>query len=225
MDLASLRSAVREALEVDEDEIPDPMLDRWLEEGFDRIVDADQRWTWLEHTWTYQWPSGTASVSLDDIGDSEPIRNLTSVVVSGDRFIRFVGHDEAEAVHVTTTGTGTPAEWSVFGSKLYLWPTPSSAQLLQLRGFREPTPFYELSSGASPDMPRKFHKLLVSWALHAAYERDEDPEMSAYHRQHFEDAVIKAQRDDRAIPAAQPLVMGGSRRRGLHVGPQFPFDY
>lgn len=223
MDLATLRSQVRTTLDTDEEDLPDVLLDMWLEEGFERIVDFDQRWPFYEATWTYDWVAPRASYAIEDVGAD--IARISSIIADDDRELVYTGHDTASRQYANANySTGTPEQWSVYGDRLYLWPTPAGDVSLDLRGYREPTPFSALTAGAAPDLPTKYHKLLVRWALHMAYERDEDTELSAYNRQHFEDQLRLIQGADRAVPTPQPIVIGGGRRLMVPFGPKFPFE-
>ena len=229
MDLATLRDRVRLTLDTDTEDLPNELLDLYLAEGFQRIVDSDERWPWLEKVWEYQWPANTASVDLAEIGTD--IESIASVQVSGDRVLYAQGHDAMERYWATDSfASGTPEQWSAYGSKLYLWPTPTTATSLVVRGQRTPVPFAAPgdATGSEPDCPEPFHRLVMLWALHSAYERDEDTEMSAYYRSHFEDGVAQRRKALRSAPPAAPLVMGGglrTRGRGVSRGPRFPFEF
>ena len=54
MNLEGIRLAVRTQLDLDETDLPDLLLDLYVQEGYDRMIDMEARWPFFE------WP-GTIS--------------------------------------------------------------------------------------------------------------------------------------------------------------------
>ena len=51
MNLQELRDYVRTQLDVDEEELPNPLLDAYFSEGFERTIALEVRWPFYETRW------------------------------------------------------------------------------------------------------------------------------------------------------------------------------
>lgn len=225
MDLATLRSTVREYLDIESDELSDGMLDGYFRDAFTRILRKEKRWPWLETSWTFVANAGLNAYDLTSVGpDVDEIASVVSQNATRPRRLSWMGHDLAEERYGLTITTGTPVAFSQWDQKLYLWPVPSGAETIAVRGYRKPLDWIAAGSGASPDCPEEFHRLILRWGIASEYERQDDTEMAAYNRQHFEDDLMVLARSATAIPTPAPLVIGGAgRARGFGAGQPYPF--
>ncbi len=83
-----------------------------------------------------------------------------------------------------------PTHYIIKGNKLLLWPTPSNAQTVSLRYYR--TPASISSNGETPELPARYHRLLVSYCLWHCYERENDFNAAQYHKGRFDEDLAKA---------------------------------
>lgn len=224
MNLGQLRAHVRTYLDVEAEELPDPLLDLFLQEGFDRIVRYQQRWPWLEGQWDIELVPNVGSYEL--AATAPGLTEVSSVILAGDCRLGWMGHTDAESRYATgSVSTGTPRSFSTWGSRLYVWPIPTTNGTLQVRGYRTPTDWISMGSGAEPDCPVEFHGLVARWALACEYERQDDTEMAAYNRDHFNDELDRLAKASTAMPIASPIAIGGGRRHGTPFnGQPWPFD-
>lgn len=206
MDLATMQSTLREMMEVEQEDWPDTLLNASIREGYERIIAKDSRWPFFEGRWSLSVVEGTDEYDLSLFGD---IQEITSMRMAGGNRLAFT--DEATA-EVRWSHPGPPMEWSRWGTTVKLWPTPTGAGELVLRGYKAPALFVNNASW-TPDLPERFHPLLLDWALGNEYQRQDDVEMMTSYRNKFEEQLTHLQRSAFAAPSASPLVVGGNSRR------------
>ena len=174
MDVQSLRNYVRQHLEVDEDELPDLILNVYFQEAFDRTMAADNRWPRYEKTWTVSTVPGSTEISLPADLNTPSIMSVVSVA-NGYRLVA-INHENAEDLFAPTTmiGGGSPTYYSLWGNKMHLWPDldPSATADFQLRAYRQPV----WTNGASdvPDLDPRLHVTLCYFVMSLAYAAQED---------------------------------------------------
>lgn len=221
LNLQQIRDFVRGHMDIEEEDLPDPVLDVFVAEGFGRIVRAEKRWPFYATRWAYVTVAGTDEIPFTDIGTN--ISEIQSIKGPSSR-LHYIGMDVADEVWPeNVVQSSEPSHWSVENETLYLWPTPGSAYSLILRGYRKPTDWMAGGAGAVPDVPDELHNTVAVWALSRAYEQQDDPEMASIFERKFADELNLFRRRIHDTPAAQPLVVSG---RHLHGGalPMMRFD-
>lgn len=106
--------------------------------------------------------------------------------------------------------TGKPYFYDVNGLVLDLFPTTDASYNLQLNYYRKPS---ELTASTDePEIPSQYHHLLVSYALVRCFERENDYDAATYHRQRFEQDVLKCRSEVQYSTAdsSAPKTVGGS---------------
>lgn len=211
MDLQEIRDFVRDVPDVDADELPDSILDVFIRRGYKQIISLERRWPFFEvHDATLWTADGTHSYPytsvVDADGASVPIRDVDSI--EGERYpLTHVDPIDARKRwrrHVETKRE--PTHFSVQSTTIRLWPTPDSAYELLVGGYRNPTD-WSADAGGEPDCPDVFHEPIAIFALHLAYLQQEDPEMGAFWKAQFDEAVGSARRDVMGAPPRGPIVM------------------
>lgn len=214
MDVQGLRDYVRAQLEVDDEELPDTLLNIYLQEAFDRTMAADNRWPRNEYTWVISKVEGEDTVALPvDLN----IPSITAIMTRADGYpLLIVSHEWAEQNFApvrgggeVTEGTFKPLYASVWGSRLYLWPqlASTSAFDLVLRGYRQPT----WTNGASdiPDLDVRLHYTLCYFAIGLCYAAQEDEILEGVYMARW-DRDLKNQLAVMKEPVhSRPLVMHG----------------
>jgi len=174
MDVLDLKTFIRNHLEMDDEELPDALLDPYLQEAFDRTMAADNRWPRYEKTWTVSKVPTSSTISLPADLNVPSIMSVLSLA-DGYRLVA-INHENAEDLFAPTTmiGTGSPIYYSVWGGQMYLWPNldPSISADFQLRAYRQPV----WSNGASdiPDLDARLHMTLCWFAISLTYAQQED---------------------------------------------------
>lgn len=212
LSLQNIRDFVRDHMDTDEEELPNSLLDRFIQDGSDRIDNYSRTWGFRAVEYTLPVVSGTQSYDLDSEATliaPAPLRDI--VDLRGPSFTLTPSDHRLERERASTTAnSGTPRAWTLWGRSLYLWPVPSATADYTIIGYREATDW--ISVNDSPDFPDTFHELIAWWALNRAYAFLDDPEMSAFYRDEF--ALELRGRAKKYLTGADsaPFVMGGGRR-------------
>lgn len=216
MDLAQMRTQVRAFMDVDVDDLPDAVLDPWFQDGYSRIIRKGRKvWSWLQTETTVLTVPGTQTIDLDDV--TLDIREVRQIWRPDGLKLAHVLHDRAHTQF--SQGVGNPQAFSTWGRKVYLWPVPTDVETLSLIGYREPTAWYHASATDVPDCPEEYQFLMVFWATSMAAAQQEDLEVAAYHKGHFDEQLEMLLADDQSPNISQPIVLGG--RRAVPFTPKY----
>lgn len=219
MDLSEIRAFVRDHLDVDDVELPDSLLDRFIIDGSDRIERASValggRWSFREVTYSFTVVAGTQAYDLDtyaglDGGNEAPLAYLDEV--RGPTWSLLPADHRAMRARdsATSPATGTPRWFTVWGRHLYLWPKPAAGGTYSVLGTRQGKEW--VGTNAAPDFPAEFHELIAHWALNRAYIQQDDIELATIYREEFAQTL-----KERATPyiignIAQPFSLNGANR-------------
>lgn len=220
--LEQLRAYVRQHLDLDEDEVPNSMLDVWARDASIKISRSRKRWPFYETSWQLTLTDGVSDYPLSALS---PTPDEITSVVRNDRRLIYMGRDDAEAAYLPyQQHGGYVTYWNTWGDVLRLYPTPSGSDLLYLRGYRKATDWVAAGAGATPDFPDEFHDAIRLYLLAMAYLQQEDPEMAQQFVSAFnsEMDILKKQFGD--APGSYPLVLGGGPRMRQPNRLHYPFD-
>lgn len=223
MNLADIRSKVREIVDMDTVDVSDALLNMYIKDGYDRMISLERRWPFLEKSYSLTTTQGTKDYTISGIGTGD-VREITSIVegsVGGVR-LTLVDHADAEAFWLGTEDTeGRPMHFSVWEQKLYLWPTPNSAYTLSLRGYRKPVD-WSADDVTDVDADVRLHQSLVYYAVSQLYQLQEDVQLARFYRDSFDEAVRLAASDIMRVSSHRPLVFSGGRFHESSNGWQSP---
>ena len=184
MILQELRQAVRDQLDLpEEDDIPTALIDLYLIEGFNTVINREDKWPFYEDSW---------SVTTDAAGTvalPSTVNAVQSVFASGGE-LYHVSYPEALEQFGDTEGT--PEMFSVWGDTIYVW--PKSAADLTVTGWRNSDESWITSAAAAPDTgsERRLDRALVHYACSRAYAQQEDPELAEFYLDTFHRVVHEA---------------------------------
>src|SRR5271154_668058 len=102
---------------------------------------------------------------------------------------------------------GPPVAYTIFNNELWLFPTPSSADKLELRYYKKPA---RLTGVEVPALAEDYLHLLVDYALWRAYRAEDDPEMANAHQQQYEKDLMKYAADVQNIQDDRPFQLSGT---------------
>ena len=211
MDISTMRSYVRSVVDIASSDISDDTLNRFLGEGYDLIVYTEKRWPFFEKATTFDTVSSQKDYTLAAVGVSvtNGLREVAALRTD-DHVITFVGRDEGDIVYpLNVNGTGAPWWWSYWAESGRLYPTPTSVQTINVRGYANPAAFGAgVADAVEPsDLPDPFHVVIATYGIARAYEQQEDPLMAQQYLSIFYQELdnLKARYDD--MPAPQPVVL------------------
>jgi hypothetical protein len=222
--LDQIRAFVRGHIDIEEEDLPNDVLDVFIREGSKRIERAEKRWPFYAKRWTYTTVSGQSSVEFAAIDDGD-IREISAI--KGPQWrLTHIGQDLADEVWPeSTTQTGEPTHYSIENEVLYFWPEPGDSYELTIRGYRTAVDWVAQGAGAEPDLPDELHNTVATWALARAYAQQDDPEMAALYERQFADEVTLYRNRLHDAPAPQPVVLNGGSRRSTQGRLRYDWEF
>jgi len=96
--LDQLRRLVRQQTETTEAELPDITVDDYLSQAFNRTVNGENDWPFLESSWLLTQPAGTSEMALPSSATPQGIR---SIIDEDGYRLRMIDNEEAEDLWLT----------------------------------------------------------------------------------------------------------------------------
>ena len=214
MTASEIRDFVRTSLDVEVEDIPNTMLNVWMNDAVTRIISYfDESPTFLQVEYSFVTVPGQQSYNLDTTEGLKVPQPLQVVdEVRGPLFsLTPRQHRQVRESYRVDSPTGRPQEFSFWGRDLYLWPTPIAEETFHVLGIRKPDWNWITGSGF-PDLPEEFHALVAHWALARAYAQQDDPDMANFFRGEFAGTLTSIASRFVANATALPMVMNGGRR-------------
>jgi hypothetical protein len=222
VDVQSLKNYVRGHLELDDEDLPDTLLNPYLMDAFERTVAFDNRWPRYEKNWSVALVDGETTISLP--ADCN-VPSLLSVISPADGY-RLVGitQENAEAMFLTghtTILVGPPVYYSIFGKsdagldQLQLWPSPdvsAGPYTLSLRGYRQPV--WSEAASTIPDLDPRLHLCLAYYAMSLAYAQQEDEILEGVYMARWQRDLTQTAKQILAPHRHRPLVMNSGAPLG-----------
>lgn len=208
MNLAEIRSKIREIVDLDQQDISDTLLTMYIKDGFDRIIALERRWPFYQKTFTMTTVAGQRAYDIDTIGDGN-LREITSIVDTstvGNR-LEYISYDDAEAVWVGSYDqVQRPLYFTLWQDQVHLWPKPDTTYPLTIRGYRKPTD-WSASDSTQVDADERLHQCLVYYGVAQVYQLQEDIELASFYRKSFDEAVRLTAQDIMRPPSQRPLAV------------------
>lgn len=209
MDISTMRSYVRSVVDIDTSDISDDVMNRFLGEAYDVIVYSEKRWPFFEVATTFDTVADQKDYTLAVVGASvtNGLREIAAIRTDN-HVLEYIGRDDGDVIYpLDSNTTGKPWYWSFWADSVRLYPTPSSADTIYVRGYEDPAAFGAGSSDSTEpsDLPTPFHMVLATYGIARSYEQQEDPTMSAQYFSLFNQELdnLRARYED--MPAAQPV--------------------
>jgi hypothetical protein len=223
VNLQQIREYIRMQLDMDEEELPNPMLDSYIIEAYQRMMSMENRWPSFEQRWEVGLALGDTEVTLPP--DCDPA-GLFSVIdaSSGMRLVQ-VSNEQAEDNFAQIATTTTPVYYSIWGGKLRLWPSLDTDRPLHLRGYRLPTTWWDQGAGAEVDADPRLHILLAHYSIALSYAQQEDEVLEDVYMKRFTAGFMAARnaicnpRHHRPLIYAGGLPLGGTGAAPMVWGP------
>jgi hypothetical protein len=206
-----LKNYVREHLEVDDEELPDTILNVYLQDAFERTVALDNRWPRNENTWDVSKvvDSYTVTLPLD-----MSIPSIISVLGTNSRRLGYMSDENLEDMFFSgvPTATGEPQYWTVWQGQLLLMPNPglNVAYDLTIRGYRQPV--WSNAASTIPDIDARLHPAMAYYAMSLSYAAQEDEVLEGVYMARWDRdcrGFMKAILDP---PRHRPVVLNGAGR-------------
>ena len=202
---------VRSQADADETDAPTAVLQVHARVAYNDILSRRAAWDFLEVAYTVTTTPGDSEyplsgLSVDDMDTVYAVSYTTGGVLHR---LTYMTRQDAELQFGLTTATALPTAYTVANDVITLFPTPSDALTLTVRGFRRPA-VWPNGVGSSPDLPDEFHDAIAWYMLSGFYMSQEDTQMAGVYLQEYQAQV------DRLLGAysgrqfsQRPKVMGG----------------
>jgi hypothetical protein len=169
MNLQDLRNGVRTQLDLDEEDLPNALVDLYLREAFEQTIAFERRWPFYETTWGVTATDENPVALPTDVGGIAAVTEVETGVV-----LLYVSHQLAEENFRGTLDTGTPRMFSTWGGNVYFWPASDGERAYTIRGYRTPIDWVTLGAAADVDADSRLHLPLIHYAVSRAYAQQED---------------------------------------------------
>jgi hypothetical protein len=200
---------VREVTDLDQADLPSDLIVAYMKDGFQRIVNLERRWPFLETTATLNTVASQRDYPLSSIGSGD-IREITSILdnsASGNR-LQLVSLDDAEATwHGAFDTPARPLLFAEWNNSIKLYPKPDTVYPLIIRGYRKASYSWTTQRDTEVDCDERLHNAIAYYAVSQVYKRQEDNEMSSSYKASFDEAVTLARKELMRAPAYRQMIM------------------
>ena len=201
MNLNQIRVFVRTQLDLDETDLPDILLDVFIRDGYDHILNLERRWPFFEATWLLSVPE-TGTMPLP--GDADVLEAV--LAADGHRLWR-ADTRWIEDNFAGSQAMGTPMYWSQINRTMYIWPKPSSSAQFYSRGYRRPLDWVGAGASAEVDADQRLHIPVAYYACSMGYAQQEDEVLEATYMNRFREAVTVAHSAVMRAWTGQPKIL------------------
>ena len=211
--LSDIRSRAREVAEVSSADVSDALMDLFIRDGYNRIIDLERRWPFLEVSFEMTVTAGQRKYDVDDFSVHN-IREIASIVDPSNHRLTMISLDEAEQDYLgVQDAAGRPMFVAYWGGEMYFFPTPAENYTFQVRAYREAEDW--VTAGTAPDGVEAFDLALVDYAVSRSYKMQEAFQPAQEFERSFNDTVAFARRDVMKADSYAPvrLSSGGAGRR------------
>lgn len=203
-------TAVRGITEMDSSDVSDSILQLYMRDGYNRIVDLERRWNFLEVTFTMNTVADQQAYTINDY-TAYDMREVISLVDPDNARLSYISYDTAEEQFLGPMPVlGQPLFYSMWAEQIYLFPTPIDVFPLTVRGYRTPDDW--VTNNTIVDGPDAFDIPLVYYVVSRVYQAQEEAQTASIYERSFTDAIALARKDLTRPPSASPTVLAGGPR-------------
>lgn len=199
-----LRDLVRQQTQMEDDELPNPLVDMYLNDALDQTVALEEQWPFYENQWSLTSIGGQIAYPRDaTIGSVSAILDTTDATPF---VLTYMPHHEAE-LYFGDGGDSEeiPSYWSEWGGNIHLWDTPVAGRTYTIRGYRRSN--WGAGDNAVCDADDRLHIPILWAAVALAYASQEDSEVEAVYMQRWLNATQRAQSQIMGLTTRRPLTL------------------
>ena len=183
-----MRDLVRTQLDLDDTDLPDLLLDAFIQQGYDLVLGLENQWPFFQQLW--------GSVSSDAAGMIPLPDGLNHVELLMDSTGRTLTRGDPRWVYqvVGSTTVGIPSYWVQYNSEIHLYPAPGDVALFQLFGYRQGSDWIALGAGSECDCDRRLHIPICWYACSLGYAQQEDEVLEATYLNRYHETADEARK-------------------------------
>jgi len=188
VNLQQMRDLVRTQLDLDGTDLPDPLLDAYLQEGYDRVIELEQRWPFFEAQWD-------VVMDVSGVGTMPPdARVMELVIAPGGRLLRRIpGRLAVMTFPPGQANGGSPLYWTKLNRSFTILPNPGSIVTLTVYGFRMGNDWIGVVGASGEcDCDRRLHIPICWYAASLGYAQQEDEVLEATYLNRFKESSAQA---------------------------------
>lgn len=209
---------VRTQADADVTDAPDSLLQVHARVAYNDILSRKNSWDHLEVAYTQTCTAGQQEYPFSGFSSADMDRIYSVRYASGglSHRLTYMTREDAELCFGLVNQTGFPTAYTVYNDKLVVFPAPSDAYVLTVRGFRAPAT-WPSGTGSTPDLPTEFHDAIAWYALSGYYMSQEDAQMAGVYMNEYQQQVercLSGIAGKTQLPRIK--IMGG---RGLYARP------
>jgi hypothetical protein len=207
MNLSEMSTFVRAQADTDEVDAPDATLTVYARAAYRDIQARVFGWPDKRTTFQVTTVAGTSSYGMSGLTPAT-MDFLISAVIDDDVLV-YASPERMRELRTRQASSGSPTVYTVDGSDIVFWPTPSAAETVSFTGYRD---FLEWPSGSDePDLPRGFDEVICWYMLSRFYQAQEDLELADMYMRDYNIGVN--QQIEKALRTstltAGPMIFGG----------------
>jgi hypothetical protein len=184
-------------------DVSDPDLNMLIDEGYG-VLESKRAWPWAVQTkpYTIQTTGGIEDYALPEFSHI-----LT--VMKHDGTLQLRSASPQEYAVRAWEHYGEPQVYTIQDSRIFLSPIPQENCYPYDVIYTKPARWRLLSD--KPPFEEQFHSILVDWALHRLWEREEDFRRSDDYRARFEARLMDMEKFYNTRQQDRPLVYGARK--------------
>ena len=187
MNLQQMRDLVRAQLDLDDTDLPDVLLDAYIQEGYDRVLELEQRWPFFEVRWSVYVPAEGEVEMPDDAAYIEMLIDSAGRILP-----RIPARLAVMSFPPGNTPTGSPAYWSRINRSIVLVPASSQITTLTAVGYRQGSDWIGVGASGECDCDRRLHIPICWYACSLGYAQQEDEVLEQTYLNRFKDSAAQA---------------------------------
>lgn len=182
-----MRDLVRTQLDLDDTDLPDVLLDAYIQEGYDRVLELEQRWPFFESEWDVNFTDGKGTMPVDS-------RHIEMMITSDGRLLpRISSRLAVMSFPPGNTQSGNPGYWTRLNRSLRLLPAPSVLTTIQATGYRMGSDWIAVVGASGEcDCDRRLHIPICWYACSLGYAQQEDEVLEATYLNRFKESSAQA---------------------------------
>ena len=208
-----IRVAVRAIMDLDAVDLPDSLIDMYMRDGYNLIINLERRWDFLETSFSMNTVVNQRAYPLATM-TTVPIREVVSIVESASVGVRLdlISYDEGETTYLGAMDVANkPLFFAHWAGSLQLFPKPDKVYSLNVRAYREPNDWVTASTYVDANVA--LHFPIVYYIVSRVHQNQENAQMAGIYKQSFDEAISVARKDLKRIDSFAPMVLSGNASR------------
>ena len=207
INLNDIRLAVRTQLDLDETDLPDLLLDMYIQEGYDRIIDLEARWPFFETVWDVFCPAGTGFIGVPiDARMVESVFGPSGLLAHVDSRYFYDNFGRS------TSNSSYAVAWTQVNDRLLIGPNVGTDVSYKVQGFRAPRNWIADGASGVVDADPRLHVAIVWYCCSLGYAQQEDEVLEGTYLNRFRESSDIARRSVMTPWSGSPKIFGGVSR-------------